>query len=296
MLSNTYSRRFSAHSHLVLAFTFCLGSVLSPGVTQATESLSRIDADWQNLHSNYDAGQFDEALQLLQKTNSVPGDPAYYYNFGTIHYRAGHLGTAVAYLEKAYSLAGGDPDTRHNLEIAKKALGQVIGQDRLDPGAGFADWLKEALELPEYHTLLGVLILVCLLISARTAVHGSRGVLTSPSSGLSFAIGLSGLLSLLLINHAPGLIGARPAAIALERLVIRSGPGDQYLQLTLIEPGTKLRLTGTSLQSHPVPSPAVSLTPGSVTTSDKPPAELWHQVKFSGETVGWIKSSGVLAL
>lgn len=235
---------------------------------------------WQALRGPYDSGKYDEALHVLLGVQPPPSDASYYYNLGTVYFRLGQAGRAVAHLEKARRItadAGGiNADIQHNLDIAKGSLGKTIGVERLDPGAGLFDIVVERAQSVEVRTLAGAIVLLCLLLALRGALAtGSRG---ASSSIIPFALGLTGFLLISVTQYSPGLLGVHECAVALDRHSIRSGPGGHFPQLNLIEAGTRLRLLGASI-SNP-----------------QNPSETWHQVRYSSDGIGWVQAADLIFL
>jgi hypothetical protein len=85
-----------------------------------------------------------------------------------------------------------------------------------------------------------------------------------------FAAALGFLLALQTIGNST------PLAICAERNPVRSGPGDRFVEITQIEPGTKLRLTGPRAEEK---------------------NEQWLQVRYAQPArIGWIRASSLLLL
>jgi uncharacterized protein YgiM (DUF1202 family) len=71
------------------------------------------------------------------------------------------------------------------------------------------------------------------------------------------------------------ITNTNPPAICLENQSIRSGPGEQFMELTKMEPGEKIRLLGPSEQTN---------------------TEVWRQIRYMGDKIGWIRASSLLPL
>lgn len=200
-----------------------------------------------------------------------------YYNLGTRSYQKGQIGKAVAYLEKANELFQNNKDIQYNLQIARSALRKNLGERLLDPGASPIDWLTDHTHSPQIQALLALFTLSIVVMGFRR--YWLTKNLHDWTTGLLTGSGLLLFVTLIAITRFPHLLGAHPAAIALENQPIRSGPGDQFLELTHIEAGTKVRLTGDSIEG----------------TRDSTP-QVWHQIRFSGDGIGWVKESEFLFL
>jgi tetratricopeptide (TPR) repeat protein len=224
-------------------------------------------SDWQEAKSLYEAGKFDEALQAFQ---THPNDTAqYFHNLGTVYYRVGQPGRALAYLEKANSLKPHDPETQHNLHLAQAAVGQLIGEARLDAASTGLESLADRVSLQEVRGALGLLGLLVAVLWLR-AYWKTRNLKRTFLQPAGF-IGLLGFGLTAGLYFTERLAQSHPPAFAVERQVIRSGPGDQFAQLGQVEPGMKIRLLG-------------------------PVDQDWRQVRYSTDGIGWIKASSLLLL
>ena len=292
---------------LSFSFLFFLGSIgccNSVGwATQPSENVAQWGA-WEAAKNLYDSQKFQDSLIALQ---GKPLDNAnYYYNLGTSYYKLTQIGPAIAYLEKANRLRPHDSDTRYNLSIARAALGQTIGVDKLDPASNGLDQLAAQLSLDEVRVLLGFFGMLVLLVWLRTYLktRSLRKVFMTPhlraragegQSGASFApmtpLAIAGLVGLLLISCIFGLekwASTTPAAVSLHRHSVRSGPGERYSELAKLEAGTQLRILPTSSEASTDLSSTGQDTPGKT--------ETWQQVRYSHDGIGWVKMSSLLVL
>jgi hypothetical protein len=96
----------------------------TPGGTPAARFVEASDA--------YLAGDFAKAERLWEDLASEGlTSPALHLNLGNARLRAGRRGAAIASYVRALRLDPGDPDARHNLELAR-----TTNVDRLVGGAG----------------------------------------------------------------------------------------------------------------------------------------------------------------
>lgn len=229
-------------------------------------------AEWKDAKSFYDVGKYEDALRALQQH---PQESAsYYYNLGTLFFQNGNLGQSVGYLEKANRLNPHDPDTQYHLSIARSALGRALGEDKVDPASSWLEGLADRISLEEVRTTLGLLAMIVILLWIR-AYWATRNIKAA-------LFKISGLLGILGFSITAGIYGIQrwanscPPAISLERLSVRSGPGEHYLELSQIEAGAKLRLLGPAAQAGQ--------------------GETWKQVRFSQDGIGWAKAGSLLEL
>ncbi|MCM2323170.1 MAG: hypothetical protein NDJ90_07885 [Oligoflexia bacterium] len=222
---------------------------------------------WQELKTLYDAGNYEEALRLLQREPNQ--GHAHYYNLGTVAYRLNRHGQAVAYLEMARQLKPGDSDTRQNLELARTALSQLLGPSKLDPASTSLESFGDLMAQLPARAALATVGLFCMLIGAIRYARSRtlRGLLLHPAG----AIAALGVVLELAIVAGLRVHHDHPAAFALERQVVRSGPGEKFFELAQVEAGVKLRRLATS-------------------TTDG----TWYQVRYSDDRVGWLRAEGLL--
>ncbi len=240
--------------------------------------------EWQSARTLYDAGRLQESLAALQSTPSHSAN--FYYNVGTLYYRLGDSGKSVAYLEKANRLRAHDPDIQFNLTAARKALSQNLGEGKLDPASNWLESVADRIPVDEIRGTIGLVAFIVLLLWVRAYLKTRRllKALLQPAGMVAVFAFL--ITATIYIAHHFALM--HPPAAALETTAVRSGPGDQFLELGRVDSGMKIRLLG------PV---ATASSSGVAPASDSAAAqELWHQVRYSAEGVGWIKASSLLLL
>jgi len=227
--------------------------------------------EWNDAHLAYDSGKFDDALHSLQ--DHPREEPNYYYNLGTVHFKLGHPGLAVAYLEKANRMRAHDTDIQNNLATARNELGRVIGEARLDTSSTWVESLADRVPLDEVRGTLGLVAFVLTLVWTRKywITRDIKKTLLQPAGILT----LVALFITSALYFAQRSADSHPPAVALDSQTIRSGPGNTFIDLGHVEAGVKLRLLGpTALEG----------------------TETWRQVRFSGDGIGWIPSSSLLLL
>jgi tetratricopeptide (TPR) repeat protein len=232
---------------------------------------------WQQARTLFESGKFDAALSELQKYPTP--DANFFYNVGTIYNRMGKIGVSVAYLEKANRLQPHDPAIQKNLQLARDDLGRLIGLDRLDPASTWAEGVADHVSLDEIRGTLGLLgsITLILWLQAYLRTRRLRKTLLQPAAVCTFV----GFLITIGLYSVERMAEAHPPAACIERQVVRSGPGDRFLELSQLEAGSKLRVLG--------PIANAEAAPGVV-------PEGWRQIRFSQEGIGWIRVSSLLLL
>lgn len=222
--------------------------------------------DAADLRTLFESNRWEEALALLQKNSPPPADSpesaTYWYHLGTVHLRLNRLGPAVAYLEKAHALAPSQGDISQNLSVAQTGLARSIGQNKLDPTSNGIDLLADGIRIPEASAALALIGLALLAAGWR---------LKSPVS-----LGIGGLC-IIAIPALAYWAQLRPAAIPFERVVVRSGPGEKFIEMSQIDAGTKIRLRG----------PTAADSGG----------RKWRQIRYGEDgQVGWVTESSLVPL
>jgi tetratricopeptide (TPR) repeat protein len=256
------------HLHL-LATGFILAIAIAPAHAAKTPWGS-----WEQAKSLFDSGKYEEALESLK---SHPSDEAsYFYNLGTIYNKIGRVGTGVAYLEKANRLEPHDPAIQRNLSLARVELGRLIGHDHLDPASTWSERIADQVSLDEIRSTLGLLgsITLILWIRAYLRTRRLRKTLLQPAGVCAFI----GFLITAGLYAMDRMAEAHPPAICIERQVVRSGPGNHFLELSQVEAGAKLRVLGPEAAAEGAPT------------------EQWRQVRFSQDGIGWVRVASLLLL
>jgi len=237
-------------------------------------------SQWQDTQNFYNAQKYEDALNTLEHSQL---DATYYYNLGTILARMERIGPSLAYLEKAKHLNPHDADIQANWALVQSKLVQTLGSDRLDPASSFLEQLGEFSQLPKVQTSLDLALL--LFMAVWTGVYFIKRNL---GNSLKNSLGFGSLLGILFIGSFLSIgkwSDFYPIAVCLEKEIVRSGPGNHFIELSQAEAGTKLRILG----------PQISAAPGGSASSSNE-LELWHQVRYSQNGVGWVKTSGLLLL
>jgi tetratricopeptide (TPR) repeat protein len=255
--------------------------------------------DYDSARAAFSSGKYEDALQQFEQH---PGnDSAYYYNLGTTLLKLNRVGTATAYLEKANHIQPHDIAIQQNLQLARNALSQSLGAEKLDPSSSWMETISDNLRLDEIRGAFGLVCFVIALFWIRSylKIRRLRQTLLKPA-------GLLGIGALALTAGLYGVerLAVNPAAACLENTAIRSGPGETYSEVGQAGAGTKLRVLGpTSETLAPAAAPTPAETP--VATASSTPAApsgagaapvLWRQVRYSSDGIGWVRASSILLL
>jgi len=258
--------------------------VSNPPRAQAEGGSSNDWGSWKDARALFDAGRYEDALQAFLR-QQAPESSSYYYNVGTTYYRLGRPGAALAYFEKANRLSPHDAEIRHNMALARKSVEEVTGPDLIDPASNNLEKLSDRIDLDEVRGTVGLLGLILFLFWTRTYLktRNLKETFLKPGSIFVFiAFTITGALYL-----AQQVSELRPPAVMIQKQIIRSGPGEHFVQLGVAEAGTKVRVLG--------PEIAGSDTQNNSGAASQP-GELWRQIRFSREGIGWIPTSSLLLL
>jgi hypothetical protein len=182
------------------------------------------------------------------------------FNIGNLYYRIGKYGEAVAYLERARALAPGSHEIRTALDLSTRSLLSQMGTRDLDPAAAWYERMDQHFPLP---ALGAVFAVVCCI-----SLWNSRGRRTQPSFWAAITFGL-----LATSAAALGYLSSLShSAVAIEASMIRSGPGETYLELSRLDAGLKVRDVDDSASAD------------------------WASVRYDGGKTGWVKKSTLLLL
>lgn len=113
-------------------------------------------------------GKFAEAATAYERILAQGVASAeIYFNMGNTYYRTGEIGRAILNYERAAVLAPGDPDVKHNLELAN-----LRTLDRLErvPEIFLISWLRALGSLLPFSVLVGLVALSWIVLFLALAV------------------------------------------------------------------------------------------------------------------------------
>ncbi|NDG85689.1 MAG: hypothetical protein EBX52_11730, partial [Proteobacteria bacterium] len=205
-------------------------------------------------------------------------DATYFFNLGILHGKLGQPGLAVAYLEKSNQLRPHDPDTQRNLRVARKALSDHLvntgSQVSVDSASTSLERFSDRIQGEEVLGITGlVTVIVSLLwIRAYLKTRNLTKTFLKPS-------GWFGVLALVLVVafYAVYRTGSlTPAAVLVNRELLRSGPGLTFPEIMSVDSGIKVRMVGSALNVNE--------------------NESWQKVRYKGDQTAWLPSSSLLPL
>lgn len=221
---------------------------------------------WNQSQLAFDEGHISDALtHTLAALKENPQDAALNYNAGNLNYRLGQFGASLAYLDHARYLAPRNKEILSAYSIAQSALFSSIGTRDLDPGATWYESLGETIPLDALTAFFSIGFFCCVYASLHRIKTGGIKKAT---------LGVGATALFLCLTLGTGLfVFLRPKtnlAVCLEKTTLRSGPGESYLQLSVLDPGIRVRVTG---------------KPGE-----------WIPVRYAPNSLGWVKTSSMLLL
>ena len=254
---------------IILALTLFSTLNLSPHAAPAAQW-----SEWEAAREFFKNREYAKALAEFQE-HPRDSDPYYHYNLGTTYYHLNQLGPALAHLEKANQLSPHQSDILFNLNQTRLLLEKQMSPGLLDPTSTWLDQITDRISLDEVRATLGLIALLITLIWIRSYLktRSLKNTFFQPSGYIGFiALTLS-----LLVYSAQRWARSSPPAMVLKAQIVRSGPGDRFMELGNLREGVKIRRLSASAQEE-----------GS--------QEEWRQIRFSEQAIGWVKSSALLTL
>ena len=212
--------------------------------------------------------RWKEALEQIRP--QLGEDAAWHYNAGTLALLDGNPGLAKAYLEKAAHLAPTNGPIHHQLQLAREQLGRMRGVSSIDAPLSMPLQIGQTLRSwPQFEAIAFILLLLLAIlgIAFYRRVRAFRRWIRNPWVHLGLVLAIPTALALQLTLHAK----ATPWAVFTQEGVLRSGPGERFLDMGHPDPGMRMPRTGVQ------------------------DAE-WIQVLFKPGQRAWVNSSSVLLL
>jgi hypothetical protein len=203
-------------------------------------------------------GNSSKALELLLASPAADHSPdaaLHHYTTGVLFLQSGQAGRALAHLEKSRALGGSGPQLADALSRARMATGGALDQASY-PWERFAD--------SSPYVLVEVTALA-LAVGFSVALWRKRAQIRSAAICWLAAGSLVALQA---------WSDRREPARALETCALRSGPGEDFVKVRELPPGSELRLIGAL---HPRSSG-------------------WRQVRISRGKTGWLEQRCLLPL
>jgi tetratricopeptide (TPR) repeat protein len=209
----------------------------------------------------YKSGQFQDAAVAFEQVaaNGIKNGQLY-YNIGNACLKAGDLGHAILWYERAVKLTPRDPDLRYNLDHARGLVTDVSPERNIDLLALVFFWDDY---LPPGTIAQGaVLLWCCFIVHAGVRMFRKKRVFTLAGSILCV---LSVVVVATAIFDYYHQYAQSQAVILVDAAPVRSGYSDEATELFILHAGTKVR----------------------VERAEK----AFLRISFSKDKVGWVKAS-----
>jgi cbb3-type cytochrome oxidase subunit 3 len=187
-----------------------------------------------------------------------------YYNLANSWFKAGSLGNAILWYERALRLSPGDPDVLANLRFTRARLVDRAEEEDLLPGVQLLTMVYRRLD-PDW------LLIFC---TAMLFLAGVGGILwlfrperRTLWTGITVVLLAGWLVTGIAWEMRSGDLSAPEAVVMQEEVVGKSGPGSDYLEVFALHEGTKV-------------------------TVERRESD-WLLVRLENGLGGWVRSEGV---
>jgi tetratricopeptide (TPR) repeat protein len=234
---------------------------------RAASSIPGAERQFADGNAAYEARRYDEAVTAYEKVLGAGlADPRVYFNLGNAQYRLGQLGLAIVAWERAVRLDPADDDVRANLELARGQIRDRVGEPELQYPIRV---VKEALEsIPA-----GAIAMVFLALYVLAAGGFGLAIVARDWFRRRLLIYAAAAMTLGALCAGTALLyrarqDAAPIAIVLvDKIDVRSGPGEENTILFTVHEGTRV-----DLRSR---------------------LDLWVQVGLPNGLTGWVPATSV---
>jgi len=236
---------------------FCLLSVL------LCFSLQAEPASFDGANRLYEQGKYRDAIEAYESLlGGGTVSPAVWFNLGNAHFKAGHIGEAIAAYRQAEALAPRDPDVRANLEFAKRQVsGPTLHRSTFNQTVN-------KLSINEW-TLLATVPLWAwfgLMIAGQL-----KPQLRSSLRKWAWTTGLAAVMAGVVVGVAyQERYGQTTVVVSSRDAVVRLGPFDE-------SPSTVTAVDGAEFTLHDAKAD-------------------WYQISDGQKVLGWLKTNAVVAV
>ncbi|MFH1574309.1 MAG: tetratricopeptide repeat protein [Acidobacteriota bacterium] len=243
----------------------CLASAPGPLAAQSLRSM------YEQGNSLYQQGDFAAAERVYRGLLERGVDAgAVYYNLGNACFKQARLGEAIYYWERAREKLPGDPDIESNLELARLLIGDRMDVPEDPLPIRWISALVHRLSVSQESRVVLILFVLCNALLSLYQLAARRRTALVAAAG---TIALGSLLVLFSASLAWKVYEKqhRRQGIVVEQAVeMRSGPGGDYITVTTIHEGIRVRIRGD--------------------------AEGWYQVSLPNGWTGWLPRTSLRIL
>jgi hypothetical protein len=223
-----------------------------------------------------DAEHYEEALMLFAE---LPLEkqliPSVQMNIGLLEKLRGDEWMALYSFERAQVNILYDPALQEMIRLTRRRLARQQGFSTLPDASNWAESLGDQMPYDSLH-FLTISVLLGVLLLWGFGFKKTRRL----KSILFYPQGLIALIGLALMGVLWSIkvwSDYRPAALVNQAFIVRSGPGEEFLEIQQIPQGSKVRINHRYEQRLLKPDD-------------------WYQVKISSEQLGWLPGSSLLLL
>lgn len=213
----------------------------------------------------YRKGQFQEALAVYESLATEGfrnGDLC--YNLGNAHFKAGHLGHAIVWYERARRLLPGDADVSVNLRFAHAQKVDIEEEEGFLPVIGWLVGGYRALDPQSLLTYCTILLFGAAAAAILWLFRPERRTLWAVLTAMLMTGWMgTGLMAVMRMSD----LAVSEVVILADEVLGRSGPGVDYLEVFALHEGTKV-------------------------TVEREEGE-WLLVRLASGMGGWIQRTGV---
>lgn len=196
----------------------------------------------------YEKGNYQEAIQQYNALLKKGVDAEIYYNLGNAYYRSDYMTDAILAYERAYLLAPGNADIKHNLQIARsKTIDKMIPSERMF----FAEWyddIKNSLSVDTWATVSFISLIVSLVLFL-VYLFVSQAVIQRVSFYLSSLLIVLFLIgNLFAWQQAKEAENCSGAIVRAASVTVKKTPSNQGADAFVIHEGTRVDITDSSLK------------------------------------------------
>ena len=214
--------------------------------------------DFINGLNQYKSGNFKEAASIFESLAAGPAKRPYlYYNTGNAYLKAGDLGRAVLWYERARQMIPNDPDLLFNLDYA---MGLV--KDKKESSPGITDILFSWNRFFPAGIIQGLAVFFSFVFFTWSSVRivKNKKIFSGPGMILCMILTLMTLMALVQYMQKAYRMDA---VIVKEEVPVRSGTSDAATKLFSLHAGTKI--------------------------SVEDEREGYLKIRFSKDRAGWVK-------
>ena len=197
----------------------------------------------QNADTEYQKGNYQQAIRDYEEILKTRASAAIYYNLGNAYFRTDNITKAVLNYERAHLYAPGDEDINFNLQFARS---KTI--DKITPASEmfFVTWYRMLVNYTSVDNWakIGIFSIIMALILVLVYLFGSQLFMRKIGffGGLFFLI--SFLISNLFAYQQKQVLINRTGAIIMEPSVnIKKTPAKQSADLFVLHEGTRVDIT-----------------------------------------------------